>query len=535
MIAMEELDRPSFPVADTKLVRPLLPTYPRHAVFSRVAAYINASVGRRLAVGISTMLLAVLAVSTILLVRAERFEMEEILQEKGKTALNITTPRVARSLAMNDTAGIAAELTPALEDRDFDYAYVFNDNQVVAQVSDPGTTAGPHASLPQLSALRPGRSTIRIVDHYMEILTPVVVEGKSVAGVGLGVSLDLLARQSRRVRIRLLLVTAGLMTTALGFIYWWTRKTVAPLLQLRRGADRISEGDLSVRVPVRGFDEVGTLAATFNHLAESLDRTLQEKDRALVETNRLYRNLKIARARLGQAERLSAVGMLAAGVSHELNNPLSIILSTAGNLREALGSRSPLAEDVRIVEAETQRCRRIIQSLLNFAASGESHPSPVDLNALLRETFELAKRDERARAITAEWNLDTHLPEVWVDPRLIQQVFLNLLLNAADAMEGCGLVMLRTAESIEGGQRKVLIQFADEGCGIDAADLDHIFDPFYTTKKGGAGFGLGLAVSYGIVVAHGGEITVDSRRGRGSTFTITLPMRSEAAVMEHAV
>src|SRR5262249_40401745 len=144
------------------------------------------------------------------------------------------------------------------------------------------------------------------------------------------------------------------------------------------------------------------LTATFNHLAASLQRTLQEKDVALAEANRLYRNLKIARSRLSQAERLSAVGMLAAGVSHELNNPLGIILSTSGNLREAVGVGTPWAEDVAIIEAETQRCRRIIQGLLNFAASGDSHPIAVDINALLRETFGLAVRDDRAQGLSAD-------------------------------------------------------------------------------------------------------------------------------------
>jgi two-component system NtrC family sensor kinase len=105
-------------------------------------------------------------------------------------------------------------------------------------------------------------------------------------------------------------------------------------------------------------------------------------------------------------------------------------------------------------------------------------------------------------------------------------------MNAADAMEGRGVIGIQTAESIEGGRRRVLIQFADHGCGIDAADLDHIFDPFYTTKKGGAGFGLGLAVSYGIIAAHGGEITVVSEVGRGSVFSITLPLRREAGLAQ---
>ncbi|MGD0947255.1 MAG: ATP-binding protein [Candidatus Binatia bacterium] len=503
-------------------------------MLARFTAFLDASIGRRLALGMSTMLLVVLAVSTVFFVRAERREMEEILEEKGRTAVNIISSRIARSISLEDPQLITAELVPVLEDRDFDYAYVFDRTHVLASASDPDVQAPEHAPLPDLSSLRAGHSVVRLTDKYMEILAPIVQDGQAVAGLGLGVSLDLLARQGQRIRSRLLLVTAGLMTTALAFIYWWTRKTVGPLLGLTRSAERLSEGDLSVRVPVTGADEVGTLAATFNHLAISLEHTLHEKDRVLTETNRLYRNLKVARARLNQAERLSALGMLAAGVSHELNNPLGIILSTAGNLREALGETNPLAEDVAIIEGETQRCRRIIQGLLNFAASAESHPVEVDVNVLLRETFALAVRGERARGLDAQWALDAQLPTLWVDPRQMQQVFLNLLMNAADAMEGQGTVRIQTAESIDGGRRRVLIQFADHGCGIDAADLDHIFDPFYTTKKGGAGFGLGLAVSYGIIAAHGGEIRVASEVGRGSVFSITLPVRRDAGLAEAA-
>jgi two-component system, NtrC family, sensor kinase len=504
-------------------------------VLAQLAAFIDASIGRRLALGMATMLLAGLSVSTVYFVHAERREMEEILEEKGRTAVRITIARLAQSGQPANEAEWADELRPVLDDRDFAYAYVFDDSRALVKLSDPDAPVGPFAPLPRLSSLHPGRTVILDAGDYMEVVAAIQVNGETVGGLGLGVSLDMLARQVRRIRLRLLLVSLLLLTSALGFIFWWTRKTVAPLVQLTRGAQRFSDGDLSVRAPVTGRDEVGVLASTFNRLAETLERTLQEKDRALVETNRLYRNLKVARARLGQAERLSAVGMLAAGVSHELNNPLGIILSTAGNLREALGTESVWAEDVEIIEAETQRCRRIIQGLLNFAASGDSHPVQVDLNALLRQTFALAVRDERARGLSAEWALDPHLPELWLDPRQMQQVFLNLLMNAADAMEGHGTVTIRTAESIEGGRRRVLTQFTDQGCGIDAGDLDHIFDPFYTTKKGGAGYGLGLAVSYGIIAAHGGEIAVASEIGRGSVFTITLPMRSEAALAETAV
>lgn len=498
----------------------------------KIGEFFGASLGRRLSIGMCTTLLAGLAIATIFSVRDEHREMRLILWDKGKTAVDITAPRIARAFDPMSPQAMRDELEPLLRDDDFDYAYVYDDSRTLVEVTDPGIVLNDHPEHPPLATMRPGHFAPRVTDDYMEILTPIVVNGKNVAGLGLGVSLDMPARQGRRIGRRLLVVTLGLLAMAVGFVYWWTRKAIAPLLELTRGAERFAEGNLTVRVPVASSDEVGTLASTFNQLAESLQRTLEEKDRVLSETNRLYRNLKVARARLGRAERLSAVGMLAAGVSHELNNPLGIILSTAGNVREAVGTGSPWAEDVAIIEGEADRCRRIIQGLLNFAATGDSHPEEVDLNALMRETFALSIHDKRAQHLTAEWALDPHLPLLWVDPLQMQQVFLNLLMNAADAMEGRGVVRLRTAESIEGGSRRVVIEFADQGCGISTKDLDHIFDPFYTTKRGGAGFGLGLAASYGIIAAHGGEITVTSELGRGSVFTITLPVRPHASVVE---
>jgi two-component system NtrC family sensor kinase len=498
-------------------------------VLKRITTFIDASIGRRLALGMTAILLAGLALGTYLFVRVERWEMQGILSGKGKTVGNIMSQRLAESIDRRDPSMLFQELRPVLEDPDFRYAYVFDDSGLLTSLSVPGVPTDPPRKPPHLRNLRRNRAIVRTAGEYMEVLTPIVVGGEKVAGLGIGVSEDLLAHRIEQWRWRFFWLTMGLVAGALGFIYWWTRSTVAPLLQLTRGAAQLAEGDLSVRVPVERTDQVGTLASTINNLAESLQRTLREKDRALTETRGLYRNLKVARARLDRAERLSAVGILAAGVSHELNNPLGIILSTAGNLRESLGPRHECAEDVAIIEGETQRCRHIIQGLMNFAASGASNPTEVDLNQLLRETFALSARDSRAHGVTADWKLDPHLPLLWVDPHQMQQVFLNLLLNAADAMGGQGLVTLRSAESIEGGRRTVQIEFADHGCGIGPADLDHIFDPFYTTKKGGAGFGLGLAVSYGIIAAHGGEITVASELGKGSVFTISLPMRPESA------
>lgn len=502
-------------------------------MLTRVSTFLGASIGRRLAFGMTATLLFGLAIATAPWIRDEQKAIRDILEAKGRTTLNITNRRLSTGFDPGNLQTFTEELEPVLADRDFAYAFIFNDDGVIVALNDPGVAPGPHAPLPPVRELT-RRNVVHKVDDYLEILAPVTVNGQRVAGLGLGISLNLMDRQLGRLRVRLLLVMAVLLGSALAFINWWSRRMVAPLSRLTDTAERFSAGDFDARVPVTGGDEVATLAQSFNNLARSLQQTLKEKDRVLAETRRLYRNLKVARARLGRAERLSAVGMLAAGVSHELNNPLGIILSTAGNLRETVHDRPEVAEDVAIITGETQRCRRIIQGLLNFAATGESHPEEVDLNTLLRETFALAIRDERAQGLEAAWALDARLPPVIADPRQLQQVFLNLLLNAADAMGGHGSVTVRTAESIQGGRRRVLIELADHGCGIGPTDLEHIFDPFYTTKKGGSGYGLGLAVSYGIIAGHGGEITVDSEVGRGSVFTIALPRRPAAAHLDQA-
>lgn len=491
-------------------------------MLTRVSTYLSASIGRRLAFGMTATLLFGLAVATVLSMRDEQKAIRDILEVKGRTTLNITNRRLSTAFDPANLQAFSEEFEPVLADSDFAYAFLFNDKGVLIALNDPGVTPGPYGPLPPVRELT-RRNVVYRVGNYLEILAPVTVNGQRVAGLGLGISLHLVDRQMGRLRYRLLFFIALLIGSALAFISWWSRRMVAPLSQLTETAERFTAGDFNARVAVVGVDEVATLATSFNKLAQSLQQTLQEKDRVLAETRRLYRNLKVARARLGRAERLSAVGMLAAGVSHELNNPLGIILATAGNLRETLHDRPEVAEDVEIIANETQRCRRIIQGLLNFAATGESRPEEVDLNELLRETFALAVRDERAAGLQVAWALDPRLPMVTADPRQLQQVFLNLLLNAADAMGGSGTVTIRTADSIHGGRRRALIEFADHGCGIGAEDLEHIFDPFYTTKKGGSGYGLGLAVSYGLITGHGGEITVRSEPGHGSAFTITLP------------
>src|SRR5579862_5831858 len=198
----------------------------RGSVFKRLVRFVDVSVGRRLAIGLATTMMAGLALCTALFVRDERREMQDILLEKGKTAISITSVRIARALESDGRISVADELRQVLDDRDFDYAYVFDDSHILASASDPGVEFNPQTPQPLLGSLRAGHQTSRIGDGYMEIVMPVVIDGHNAAGLGLGVSLDLMARQGRRIRVRLFLITAGLVSSALLVIFWWTRKTV---------------------------------------------------------------------------------------------------------------------------------------------------------------------------------------------------------------------------------------------------------------------------------------------------------------------
>jgi two-component system NtrC family sensor kinase len=246
---------------------------------------------------------------------------------------------------------------------------------------------------------------------------------------------------------------------------------------------------------------------------------------------------KAAMERTAQAEKLAAIGQLAAGVMHEINNPLATIAACAETMTLALdelprGQKAPpgFAEYLRIVDHEVHRCRRIIDGLLNFSRAKGVQRVRVGLNAVVEQTLFLLKHHARFKKCVVRLELaDGRGPEVTCDPDQLTQVVMALLLNAADAIaerpngddEEPPYVLLRTAEAPAGGE--AVLEVVDTGAGVSREDLPKIFDPFFTTKPPGEGTGLGLAICYGIVRDHGGRIEVDSEVGVGSTFRVVLP------------
>lgn len=321
------------------------------------------------------------------------------------------------------------------------------------------------------------------------------------------------------------LSAASLFALLVGFVVVAavTRAVTGSLEALRDGMDRVRQGSLDVQVQIRRRDETAEMAAVFNRMVaelrdsraklqayqQDLERIVEERTRALQE----------AQARLVQAEKLSAVGELVAGVAHELNNPLTSVLGYAQLMEADPSIPEDLREYCRVVVREADRARQIVQSLLTFARPQLVDREPVDVNAVVLETLQVPGAE--GEGVHIETRLHPEPLVVLGNPLQLQQVFLNIVRNALQAMGGQpGRLEIST---VRAGDRAV-VEFADTGPGIPPEHLSRVFDPFFTTKKVGEGTGLGLSISYGIVRDHGGSIRVRNRPQGGACFTVELPL-----------
>ena len=354
-------------------------------------------------------------------------------------------------------------------------------------------------------------------------------------------SLDDIDRKMQTNAITMAAMSLGfIIIAALSVGFFVHRLVYVPLRDLETGASRISEGNLEQTIPVRSDDEFGQLAASFNAMTAALKNSqseLREWGHTLEQkVAKRTQELRIAEAETARTEKLASVGLLAAGIAHELNNPLTGVLTFTTLLRKKMPDGSADAEDLDLVIRETKRCAAIIRRLLDFAREKAPEKNFTDLNQVIEDTARIIERPASFRDIEIAMDLDRNLPAVWVDADLIKQVIMNMLVNAQHAIEHEGNITVRSRKfpqpkSPEPGMEPVPmveISIIDTGCGIPEKNLKRIFDPFFTSKEVGKGTGLGLSVSHGIVKAHGGAIEVESTVGEGSTFRIYLPLEPPA-------
>lgn len=232
-----------------------------------------------------------------------------------------------------------------------------------------------------------------------------------------------------------------------------------------------------------------------------------------------------------QSERLALIGQLSANVAHELNNPLQGIVTYSYLLLEDEESRSSTKDSIEKIVGQANRCRDIIRGLLDFSRQRKPDKTLSDLNSVLSDCVSLLENQSIFHNIQINITLQENLPLLVCDPSQIEQVFINLIINAAEAMDGNGQLALETRYSSPEEFIKIVI--SDTGHGISPEDFDKIFDPFFTTKDIGHGTGLGLAISYGIIKAHRGTISVESELEKGTSFTIRLPLNATMNGMDN--
>ncbi|OGA20851.1 MAG: hypothetical protein A3H34_07165 [Betaproteobacteria bacterium RIFCSPLOWO2_02_FULL_67_19] len=360
-------------------------------------------------------------------------------------------------------------------------------------------------------------------------------------------SLDEIDRNMQAGATAILVLSLGfVMLVALAVGVFVHRLIYRPLRDLEAGAQRIAQGNLEKPIPVRSDDEFGRLAGSFNSMTQALRASQQELQRWNETLERKVeertRALRVAEAEAVRGEKLASVGLLAAGIAHELNNPLTGILTFTSLMRKNLPDGSAEAEDLDLVIKETRRCAAIIRRLLDFAREKAPEKKFADLNRLIEGTVHIVEQPAQLQDIGIRLELDAALPQVWVDTNMIEQVVMNMLVNAQHAIGQKGGITIRTRRAPEPKSPAVgaaavpmaEISIADTGCGIPEKNLKRIFDPFFTSKEVGKGTGLGLSVSHGIVEAHGGLIEVESRVGEGSTFRVYLPLAPADAQPQHA-
>jgi two-component system, NtrC family, sensor kinase len=338
---------------------------------------------------------------------------------------------------------------------------------------------------------------------------------------------------------RMLGYTAGalLIVAVLSWLFVW-RVVGKPIKALEKGTEHLSRGELGYQIEVRSQDEVGDLAHSFNGMSLQLRAANEEivtwaktlEDRVLEKTMELKR----AYDHVLHVERMASVGKMAAVVAHEVNNPLSGILTYSKLLRRWVESgqaeherREEAIECLDLIAAESRRCGELIKNLLTLSRTAPMNVQSTDLRAVIDRCLLLVRHKLDLGGIELQLKLAENLPRVPCDPAQIEQVLLALILNAIDAMPRGGNLWIETG--LSSAENEIKIQVRDDGAGIAPDVLPQIFEPFLTTKESGRGVGLGLAISRGIVERHHGRIEVESELSRGTAFTVTLPAQGNEA------
>ncbi len=377
--------------------------------------------------------------------------------------------------------------------------------------------------------VRSGKKSFVVADNGQAVVryAPIVESGEVVGAARLSLAFGSefeRLEHSRRIFFAYF-VLDFLLLFGLGS-FMLRRIVVLPVSRLLAATERITAGDYSHPVHGAGSKEIGDLADAFNLMVHSLKVNKDEVEQHVASLEEANRALQVAREETIRSEKLASVGVLAAGMAHEIGTPLSAIIGYAGMLKDDLADEPDKADHADRIEREAHRIDRLVRELLDYARPRRPECERFAIGPFLAETVAMLDRQGLFKRVKVSLSVAEGIPEPFIDRHQLLQVLINLLVNARDAMPEGGTISVSAVHTLNapGMNRAVTITVRDSGEGIAPEHLDKVFDPFFTTKDPGRGTGLGLAICARIMDGFGGKITVRSRRGEGTEFVIWLPV-----------
>lgn len=360
-----------------------------------------------------------------------------------------------------------------------------------------------------------GRAFV-VRDWFISAYEPIEdIHGRRVGMLYIGILEEKYSNLQRKILAVFIAITLAGMAMAIVLGYILANKIIKPVQRLIKASQQVCEGSLTPDIGPISKGEVGLLQNTFKDMVEAIGR------RRAASADKII-----------QSEKQASVGRLAAGVAHEINNPLTGVLTYTHMLLRRKDISSEVRSDLETIAQATERVRKIVKGLLDFSRQTRLDPEPTDINRLVGDTISLIVNQALLKGVAVKSNPGENLPLIKLDRSQFQSVLMNIIINALDATEPGGHINIYTAVGLSGdgaGQKGVEITIADTGCGIPPENLTKLFDPFFTTKAVGQGTGLGLSVTLGIIQRHGGHIRVQSEVGKGSRFFIWLPIDQKDA------
>jgi signal transduction histidine kinase len=382
----------------------------------------------------------------------------------------------------------------------------------------------------RLSAKRTTMITHQLADgrRLLDLLEPAFgPTGQQVVLVRYLISYDSIDARMQESRRNFIIVAVFALLGCLLMVNLVARRITRPIESLKEGSRSLAKGNLETRIAVESRDEIGALAQAFNDMAESLSISRGELTSKNEELSRANEHLQSMQKQLLRSERLAAIGQLAAGVSHEIDNPVGIILGHAELLLEDLDDRDPLRDDVLAIIEECRRCKRITGGLLGFARAPEGIQDRIELTLLIEESLASLRPQKLFKNVDLQFHMPPDELVVTGDADQLRQVMINTLLNAAQAMQGTGELQITLIRKDE----EAIILIDDGGPGIPAPDREKVFQPFFSTKAHGEGTGLGLPLCRKLVEAQGGQIVVEDAPLGGARLVISLPLEISGKIL----